>query len=118
MPVAPLLASLFRPLLDLALPVDCAGCALDGVALCAPCAALLDRPASRPALGEAQQVLLTGLALSSCARYEGSTARIVHVWKDGGRRDLGAPLATVLARAVAGLGPLGPGSGPVVLVPV
>jgi predicted amidophosphoribosyltransferase len=116
--VAPLLASLLRPLLDLVLPVDCAGCAVVGVALCAPCRALLDVPASRPALDVAQQVPLAGLALSSCARYEGSTARLVHVWKDGGRRDLTAPLAAALARAVAGLGPLGPGSAPVVLVPV
>ncbi len=110
--------SLLRPLLELVLPVDCAGCARNGVALCRPCAGLLAVAAVRSPLSPAQQVLLAGLEVSSCARYEGATARMVHAWKDGGRRDLGPALAAGLAQAVAGLGPLGAGAAPLLLVPV
>jgi len=92
-----------RPLLELVLPLDCAGCGLADVPLCPACALALAVPARPAALGPVQRALLPGLEITTCARYEGTVARLVHAWKDGGRLDLAGPLAAALARAVEAL---------------
>ncbi|MFN8079512.1 MAG: phosphoribosyltransferase family protein [Kineosporiaceae bacterium] len=102
---------ILQPLIDLVLPRDCAGCAAPDVALCPPCRARVEAPARLlPAVAGRP-------AVAWCARYEGTTAHLVHGWKDAGRRDLTPLLGAALARAV-GLIPVAGSARPVLLVPV
>ncbi len=101
-------------LVELALPVDCAGCGAGDVRLCPGCRDLLDVEPGPPPQSPARRALLTGVPVATCGRFEGRVARMVHAWKDGGRHDLTSVLAEVLARAVRSLEP----AAGTVLVPV
>ncbi|MER7796899.1 phosphoribosyltransferase family protein [Microbacterium sp. NPDC096154] len=78
--------------LALLLPVACAGCGLQGVALCAPCRALL---APRP---EAHSI--GSLVVWSGLSFEGPCARTVRALKQAGRTDVATALAPALRAAV------------------
>lgn len=114
------MGELMRAAADLVLGVRCAGCAVPGVVLCAPC---------RSALGaslaiRAPDPLPRGLAEpslvvpASLAAYEGRVVDVVHAYKEEPRTALARPLGELLAGVVvAVLGVLGL-SGQVRLVPV
>lgn len=116
------LVAAVSPLADLLLPLDCAGCGVADQKLCADCRSALLAPA-RP-VPAARGAPLAGLPVLSCAVYDEVVSRIVHAWKDDGRRDLTGPLATALAAAVdaaveAAVGSPGlPSDRPLRLVPV
>ncbi|MGB9378624.1 MAG: ComF family protein [Mycobacteriales bacterium] len=101
-------------LLDLVLPVRCAGCDEPGGALCPGCVA--------PLLGAGVPVAprpapLGFPACTSVAHYDGSVRAALIAYKERGRRELGRPLGAALAASVgAGLTP--GDAGPVLLVPV
>lgn len=100
------------PLADLLLPVDCAGCGVPDHGLCPACRSTLLMPAAPVNQGE----LLGDLPVAAGPRYEGVVCRLVHAWKEEGRRDLTGPLAAALGAALARL-PLEPDQ-PICLVPV
>ncbi|WP_454049363.1 ComF family protein [Cellulomonas sp. Marseille-Q8402] len=113
-----LAADLARDLLDLVLPVTCAGCGAPGRALCPAC---LHRWAGPPrrceqAAGRLDRMDGTTLPVWAPAENDGTVRRAVVAWKDGGRADVTPWFAAVVARAVRGVAPaLGP--GPVLVVP-
>lgn len=76
-------------LTDLVLPADCAGCGAPESPWCAACAADVG-PARRVRLEGGPEVLAAG-------RYTGPLRVAVLRYKERGRRDLAAPLATLLA---------------------
>jgi ComF family protein len=87
--------------LDLALPAACAGCRLEGAALCRDCVPALD------ARLEAQRGIPVGLPadipvpllqLEWCAPFTGVTRRALHALKYDGERRLAAPLGAAIAR--------------------
>ncbi|WP_246036710.1 MULTISPECIES: ComF family protein [Cellulomonas] len=105
-------------LLGLVVPVSCAGCGLEDVPWCAPCADLLTAPPVRceraaPRLDLVDRVLVPVWAL---APYAGPVRTAVGAWKDGGRADLDRPFATALAcgapHVVPALPPSGGPAGP------
>lgn len=110
------LAAVLAPLVDLLLPMDCAGCGAPDQRLCPGCRSALTVPASPVETIAAQQELLGGLPVAAGPCYGGAVSRIVHAWKDDGRADLTGPLAIALAGAVRQL-PLDAGR-PLYLVPV
>jgi predicted amidophosphoribosyltransferase len=79
-------------LLDLALPVHCAGCGAAGQALCRACRTV------RPV-----HVALDGLPVVAAAPYADGLRTALIAYKERGRRDLARPLAALLAAAVARL---------------
>ncbi|HKS44763.1 MAG TPA: ComF family protein [Amycolatopsis sp.] len=82
-------------LLDLVLPVSCAGCGTAGSACCPECFAGLTRPAPvarGPTAGTTPVYAL--------ARYGGAARRLVLAYKERGRRDLAASLGAALAGAL------------------
>jgi len=85
-----------RAAVGLVLPVDCAGCGSPDVGLCPGCRELLAGPARRVP-GPA------GLDAWAVGRYEGPLASVVPAWKDRGRLDLSAELASALTRSVQAL---------------
>ena len=80
--------------LDLVLPVDCAGCGAPGRAICAACRVLL-----RPEVRE-REVRGVGRVTSGLA-YVDPVTPVVLAFKNAGRTDLGGPLAEALRAAVA-----------------
>jgi predicted amidophosphoribosyltransferase len=95
-------------LLALAVPVECAGCGVPDVPLCAGCGARLRAPAVRIGavrIGAVRIGVAPVAALSvpawACAPYTGAVSRCVVAWKERGRQDLTRPLGAALARAVA-----------------
>jgi predicted amidophosphoribosyltransferase len=98
-----------RTLLDLVLPLECAGCASAGVGWCARCDAHLAgapqrvRPRTDP-----------GVPCWALSRYTGPPRRAVLAAKERRRRDLAHPLGRALAR---GIGRLRADTRPVVLIP-
>jgi len=108
-------------LLDLVLPLRCAGCAVAGAAVCADCAAACTpRPsAARP------DPCPPGLpACSAAGAYAGPLRSLLVAHKDRGRRAAAAPLAAALTAAVrraavtdGGVRGCGPG-GRLMLVPI
>ncbi len=89
-----------RALLDLLLPPRCAGCGLEGVLLCASCAAPLSRRLAEPAgapLGLPADLPLGLLQLEWCAAYSGSVRAALQALKYRGERRLVEPLADALA---------------------
>ncbi len=90
----------------LAVPVECAGCALPDVPLCPACRRRLDAPpvaVSAPAVP---------VPVRACVPYAGPVSRAVVAWKDRGRLDLTPVLARPLAAAVLGtLDVAGTGAG-------
>ncbi|GAB2758139.1 ComF family protein [Salinifilum aidingensis] len=94
-----------RPrLLDLVLPVNCAGCGRQGTHWCLPCAGELSRPhrVRLPVLGQRPPVYALGV-------YRGAARRAVLAYKERGRRVLAGVFAERLAAGVrfahAGPGP-------------
>ncbi|WP_280232715.1 ComF family protein [Nocardia cyriacigeorgica] len=98
-----------RTLLDLVLPVECAGCGLAGIGWCARCAAHLAaapcrvRPRTDP-----------GVPCWTLSRYAGPPRRAILAAKERRRRDLAEPLGRALA---GGLARLRAHTRPLVLVP-
>ncbi|WP_182346039.1 ComF family protein [Tomitella gaofuii] len=103
-------------LLDLALPVECAGCGAAGSAWCARCAAELEGgPVGvRPRVAPGVPVWSTGV-------FGGARRGAVIALKEHGRRDAAVPLAAALARSIAALREAGeldpPELAPLILVP-
>lgn len=81
---------MFADLVDLVLPRHCYGCGRAGSALCAGCA-----PVSLVA------VEYPGVAVVAAGAYDGALRDALLAYKERGRRDLVAPLAALLAAAVA-----------------
>lgn len=113
------MTALLRPagrLLDLALPPLCAGCGVEGAALCPACLpdlrSRLELPAGTP-LGLAEGPPHPLLQLEWCAAFRGATRAALHALKYAGERRLAEPLGRAVAdrwrRA---------GAGGEVLVPV
>ncbi|WP_433683090.1 ComF family protein [Nocardia sp. CA-119907] len=98
-----------RTLLDLILPMDCAGCGAVGVGWCADCAATLARPPVR-----VRPRTDPGVPCWALGPYAGPARRAVLAVKERGRRDLAEPLGLALA---TGLTRLRAGSRPLVLIP-
>jgi predicted amidophosphoribosyltransferase len=80
---------LLAALLDLLLPGSCGGCNAPGAGWCASCAAYLG-PLRRPVLSGGPSVVAAG-------RYRGPLRAAVLAYKERGRRDLAAPLSSLLA---------------------
>lgn len=107
---ASLAGVLAQVLLDLVLPVSCAGCATPTVALCPGCAPLLAGSAWPTAPHPGPPGFPRCWAV---AGYDGAVRSAVIAYKERGRRDLLRPLGSALATAVrAGA------TGPVLLIPV
>lgn len=86
-------------LVDLLLPASCGGCGGVGTAWCAGCAAQLGSPI--------EVALAGGPAVLAVGRYRGPLRTALLGYKERGRRDLGAPLAGLLAAAVVPMLPVG-----------
>lgn len=82
----------------LLLPVECGGCGLAGVRLCARCAGALSGPPWRVTLTAGE--LPGNAAVWATAPYAGEVRRALVAWKDRGRHDLTGPLAQALALAL------------------
>lgn len=100
-------------LVDLVLPVSCAGCGAPGRALCPAC---LGRWSGAPrrcehAAGRLDRMDGTVLPVWALAVNDATVRRAVGVWKDGGRVDVTPWFAAVLTRAVRALAPVLP-TGP------
>lgn len=85
--------------LSLLLPVDCAGCGADDIALCDSCRlALTARPVAR---------VVDGLRVSSGLVFEGVTARAMRALKEEGRTALARPFGSALSAAIGHLDAVG-----------
>ncbi|MFR9751182.1 ComF family protein [Nocardia sp. 004] len=98
-----------RSLLDLLLPVDCAGCGRPGVGWCACCAPALAGPPVR-----IRPRIDPGVPCWALGSYTGPVRRAVLAAKERGRRDLAEPLGVALA---GGLAELRSPRRPLILVP-
>jgi predicted amidophosphoribosyltransferase len=77
------------------LPVECAGCGAEDVALCDECLGALEpEPHSRE---------IDGVAVWSGVRFEGVVARVMRTLKEEGRTTLARPLGAGLGAALAAL---------------
>ncbi len=95
--------------LDLALPASCAGCGLEGRALCNSCVTDLDVRLSRPPgvpIGLPSPAPAPLLQLEWCAPYSGAVRRAIHALKYRGERRLAEPFGAAIARRwrAAGVG--------------
>jgi ComF family protein len=103
------LPSLGSSLLDMALPAACAGCGIEGAALCRGCRRALavrrDLPPGVP-MGLPAAMPVTLAQLEWCAPFSGATRRALHKLKYGGEQRLAAPLAEAMANRwrAAGVG--------------
>ena len=95
-----------RLLLDLLVPVRCAGCAAPEVAWCAACAAGLRVP-----FAVERDAMATGPPAYALARYRGAARRAVLGYKERGRRELAAALGAALGAGVLRLPDLRAGPG-------
>lgn len=107
-PVA--LRGFVHDVLDLVLPVTCAGCATPGPVLCAAC---LGRWSGQPrrcehAAGRLDRMDGTTLPVWALAENDGTVRRAIVGWKDGGRADVTPWFAAVVRRAAAWLGSTSP----------
>lgn len=89
----PVLARALASALALALPVACAGCGQQGVALCSACGEAIEP--------RVRAVDLHGLTVCAALRYEGVAARVVRAYKEDGRTDQRRHLASSLRAALA-----------------
>jgi ComF family protein len=97
------MTTLLRPigrLLDLALPPVCAGCGVEGDAICAGCrpsvASRIALPPGTP-LGLAEGPPAPLLQLEWCSPFAGTTRRALHALKYAGERRLAVPLGAAVA---------------------
>ncbi|SFE25276.1 Predicted amidophosphoribosyltransferases [Actinopolyspora alba] len=82
-------------LVDLLLPLRCAGCGLAGAVLCAECHSWFHEPrVIRP------PALVREPPIHALARYRGRVRTTLLAYKEGGRRDLERPLGEHVATAV------------------
>lgn len=123
-------------LLDLLLPVECAGCGAPGAPWCPGCAVLLGSPVQvhPPHFSAGHGVYATPVSATpvyttpvptppvyALGAYRGPLRTALLAYKEHGRRDLRGPLGLALAAALVQLAPvtgIGPESGSVCLVPV
>jgi predicted amidophosphoribosyltransferase len=80
---------MWADLLDLVLPASCIGCFRPGAALCPACAVV-----------EPVHVDAAGVPTVAGGSYDGPLRTALLGYKERGRRDLAAPLATILAAAL------------------
>jgi predicted amidophosphoribosyltransferase len=85
--------ALWAGLVDLVLPVGCAGCGTAGPPWCSGCAAGVGPPRWLPGLGGRPATVAAGV-------YSGALRGALLAYKERGRRDLAAPLADLLAAAL------------------
>lgn len=85
-------------LVDLVLPLRCAGCGLSGTGWCAGC----DRELGRLRRVE-RPLLKPELPVFALGRYAGAARRGVLAYKESGRRDLAEPFGRRLATGLRGL---------------
>lgn len=108
--------------LDLVLPVSCAGCSRPGEAICPACRDELASLALTQFGPVAPSPVPPGWpGCTGTLRYAGVSARLMKSFKDGGRRDLTAPLARLLADSVGRAATADPDMGchqPILLVPI
>jgi predicted amidophosphoribosyltransferase len=90
-------------MINLVLPVRCAGCGSAGPALCACCACVFDGPfdVHRP-------LTATGPPIHALAAYRDTARTIVLAFKERGRRDLAVPLGRMAAAVLPTLDGLAP----------
>src|SRR3954453_21401350 len=105
--------SVLSALADLVLPRTCAGCGVPGWVLCPRCAALL----AVPRLATPRRFPWGFPPTAAAGGYRGPVRAAVNAFKEQGRTELGRPLGTALALAVAAVVSAAP-RGPVLLVPV
>lgn len=108
------LRGLVHDLLDLVLPVTCAGCATPGAVLCAAC---LGRWSGQPqrcehAAGRLDRMDGTTLPVWALAENDGTVRRAIVAWKDGGRADVTPWFTAVVRRAAAWLAAGGSSASP------
>jgi len=87
--------------LDLALPARCAGCGLEGEALCPACLPALDERLKLPAgvpIGLPADLPEPLLQLEWCAGFRGPVRRALHELKYNSERRLAEPLGRAVAR--------------------
>lgn len=94
------IATFFRDVARLVVPVECPGCGLDDVLWCEECVALWwEEPfrceTSAPRLVRSDVIIPAW----SVATLEGPVHAMISAWKDGGRRDLDAVMTAAVARA-------------------
>ena len=107
-------ASWVHSLVDLLIPIRCAGCGEPGTSPCPTCCAALVRqlPFVLPHVGAGHPVVVA-------AEYAGSVRGLLLAHKERGRQGLSAPLGAALAVAIARvLEHSGPSPAHIVLVPV
>lgn len=99
------LGDVARELLDLVLPVTCAGCGRPGAALCPGCLHRFAGPPRRceRAAGRLDRMDGTTVPVWALAENDGPVRRAVVAWKDRGRADVTPWFAAVLARAAPAL---------------
>lgn len=97
------MTTLLTILVDLFLPVVCAGCTAPGVPLCVRCAGAFDGPfdVRRPAAA-------TGPPIHALATYADTARTVVLAFKERGRRDLARPLGRLVAAVLPTLDDLAP----------
>lgn len=100
--------SLVRDLLDLVLPVTCAGCGSPGPVLCTGCLRRWSGPPRRceHAAGRLDRMDGSTLPVWALAENDGPVRRAVVAWKDGGRADVTSWFGAIVTRAGAWLGPV------------
>lgn len=101
--LAKLVITVLAVLVDLVLPIRCAGCGERGIPICLRCAATFAGPfpVRRPGLAH-------GPPAFALAEYQGAARTALLAYKERGRRDL----AGVLGRTMAAVLPWLPGAGP------
>jgi predicted amidophosphoribosyltransferase len=125
-----------RELTGLLLPADCAVCGIEDGAVCPVCAGEVAGSLLRPFRAERDAAALplvsvgpdagpVPLAVVAAGRYGGPLARALLGFKDHGRTPVGRHLRPAVHRALAATpalvadhAPIGPGTPPVLLVPV
>lgn len=105
-------------LLDLVLPLTCAGCGTAGHVLCPACLRRWCGPPRRCEHGAGRLDRMDGTTLPvwALAENDGPVRRAVVAWKDGGRADV-TPWFGRLLRRAAGALPRAPVPGGTVVVP-